>query len=173
VLARFFISLEVKLAVVTIYRARGRFGLMVGGALCILGGFVMLAAQEPSPVPGTSQQASDSAATTLREYGPQDHEVVRPKVIYAPDPEFSDKARKKKLGGVCVFSVLIDAQGNPQDLQLVKSAADGVNQKQRSAAQSLDQKGMEAVRQYRFQPATLHGKPVPYRVMIEVNFRIY
>jgi protein TonB len=29
------------------------------------------------------------------------------------------------------------------------------------------------VRQYRFKPATLRGKPVPVEVNIEVNFRIY
>jgi TonB family protein len=37
----------------------------------------------------------------------------------------------------------------------------------------LDQKAVEAVRHYRFKPATLQGKPVPVEVNIEVNFRIY
>ncbi|QNI30107.1 energy transducer TonB [Alloacidobacterium dinghuense] len=72
------------------------------------------------------------------------------------------------MSGICVFSVLVDVQGNPHDVQLVKAAAEEVSAKQRSAVQSLDQKGLEAVRQYRFQPATLHGKAVLYRVKTEV-----
>jgi protein TonB len=36
----------------------------------------------------------------------------------------------------------------------------------------LDKKAIEAVRQYRFKPAMLHGKPVAVAVHIEINFRI-
>jgi hypothetical protein len=39
--------------------------------------------------------------------------IVPPKVLYAPDPEFSEKARSKKLGGTCILSTLVDADGNP------------------------------------------------------------
>jgi TonB family protein len=99
--------------------------------------------------------------------------VVPPKVLYAPDPEFSDKARSKKLGGTCVLSTLVDAEGKPHDVQIVKSVAEGVKPKQRSAALSLDENAVKAVQEYRFQPATMQGKPVPYRVKIEVNFRVY
>lgn len=99
--------------------------------------------------------------------------IVPPKVLYAPDPEFSDKARGKKLGGTCVLSTLVDAEGKPHDVQIVKSAAEGVKPKQHSAALSLDEDAVKAVNQYRFQPATMQGKPVPYRVKIEVNFRVY
>jgi len=159
-----------------IYRTRSRLGLAAQSMLqivCFCASSAALSAQAPSVNPVTSPSVASQDSKPDREYGPEDHDVIPPKVIYAPDPEFSDKARKKKLSGVCVFSLLVDTQGNPQDVRLVQSAADGVNSKQRSAAQSLDQKGLEAVKQYRFQPATLHGKPVPYRVKIEVNFRIY
>jgi len=37
----------------------------------------------------------------------------------------------------------------------------------------LDEKAVEAVKQYKFKPATLQGKAVPVEVNIEVNFRIY
>lgn len=72
-----------------------------------------------------------------------------------------------------MLSVLVDVKGNPQDVQVVKSVWDGVNSKQRSAAMSLDQKAMETARKYRFKPATLNGEPVPYKVKLEMNFRIY
>src|SRR6202050_2858615 len=88
--------------------------------------------------------------------------VSAPQLIFAPDPEFSDEARRAKYQGVCVVSLIVDAQGNPQRVQVVRHLGMG-----------LDEKAVEAVRQYRFKPATLQGKPVPVEVNIEVNFRIY
>jgi TonB family protein len=88
--------------------------------------------------------------------------VSAPQLVFAPDPEFSDEARRAKYQGVCVVSLIVDAQGNPQRVQVVRHLGMG-----------LDEKAVEAVRQYKFKPATLQGKPVPVEVNIEVNFRIY
>jgi protein TonB len=88
--------------------------------------------------------------------------VSAPQLIFAPDPEFSDEARRAKYQGVCVVSLIVDAQGNPQRVQVVRHLGMG-----------LDEKAVEAVKQYRFKAATLQGKPVPVEVNIEVNFRIY
>ena len=152
---------------------------VIGGmlrTLCILSGLALilagtLTAQAPSA--GTTPPANTPDSQSSRVYGPEDHGVVPPKVLYAPNPEYTDKARRKKLGGACVLSTLVDPQGNPQDIQVVKSIAEGLDPKLHSAAVSLDQSAMKTLHQYRFQPATLQGKPVPYRVKIEVNFRIY
>jgi protein TonB len=88
--------------------------------------------------------------------------VSAPQLVFAPDPEFSDEARRAKYQGVCVVSLIVDAQGNPQRVQVVRHLGMG-----------LDEKAVEAVKQYRFKAATLQGKPVPVEVNIEVNFRIY
>ena len=88
--------------------------------------------------------------------------VAAPLLIFAPDPEFSDEARRAKFQGICVVSLVVDAQGNPQRVQVVRHLGMG-----------LDQKAVDAVNQYRFKPATLQGKPVPVEVNIEVTFRIY
>ena len=84
-----------------------------------------------------------------------------PKLVYAPDPQFQ-QARRAKYQGVCVISVIIDAQGKPQHVQVVRHLGMG-----------LDKKAVEAVKQYRFEPAMLHDKPVAVTVNIEVNFRRY
>jgi protein TonB len=55
----------------------------------------------------------------------------------------------------------VDAQGNPQRVQVVHALGKG-----------LDEKAVEAVRRYRFKPATLQGKPVAVELNIEVNFRL-
>jgi len=37
----------------------------------------------------------------------------------------------------------------------------------------LDEKAIEAVRRYRFNPALKDGVPVPVEIKVEVNFRLY
>lgn len=88
--------------------------------------------------------------------------VSNPILIYAPDPEFSDEARRAKYQGVCVVGVVVDAQGMPQRVHIVRPLGMG-----------LDEKALEAVKQYKFKPAQFKGKNVPVEVDIEVNFRIY
>src|SRR5580698_2409622 len=76
--------------------------------------------------------------------------VSNPVLIYAPDPEFSDEARRAKYQGVCVVGLVVDAQGNPQRVRIVRPLGMG-----------LDEKALEAVRQYKFKAAVFNGKPVP------------
>jgi len=102
-----------------------------------------------------------NAQTTLQIYH-VGGEVSAPKLIYATDPHFTDKAIKAKYQGVCVLSLIVDAQGRPQDVKVVRHLEMG-----------LDEKAIEAVQQYKFTPALLHGKPVAVEVNIEVNFRRY
>jgi TonB family protein len=90
--------------------------------------------------------------------------VTAPKVIYSVDAEFSDEARRAKYEGAVLISLIVDAQGNPQSVRVVRSVGMG-----------LDEKAMEAVRQYKFKPAVdqKSGKPVPVEISFLVNFRLY
>ncbi|HET7102665.1 MAG TPA: energy transducer TonB [Terracidiphilus sp.] len=89
--------------------------------------------------------------------------VSAPSVLFAPEAEFSDEARRAKYQGVCLISLIVDAQGNPQNPRVIRALGMG-----------LDEKALEAVRKYKFKPAMLNGRtPVPVRITIEVNFRLY
>lgn len=88
--------------------------------------------------------------------------VSAPQLIYSVDPEFSDEARRAKYQGVCVVSLIVDAQGNPQNIQVARALGMG-----------LDEKALEAVKQYKFKPAYYKGHPVASIINVEVNFRIY
>jgi len=88
--------------------------------------------------------------------------VSAPQLIYSVEPEFSDEARRAKYQGICVVSLIVDRNGNPQNIQVVRALGMG-----------LDEKAEEAVRQYKFKPAYYHGHPVPVLINVEVNFRIY
>jgi TonB family protein len=63
---------------------------------------------------------------------------------------------------VAVVSCIVDTDGLPRQVHIARRLGMG-----------LDEKAIEAVRQYRFQPSTLHGKPVAVAINIEVNFRLY
>jgi TonB family protein len=99
--------------------------------------------------------------------------VTPPKLLFTVEPEFSEKARKKKIAGNCVVSMIVATNGTPTDLHVVKSIADTVSKKERDGALGLDQNAVKAVSQYRFTPATYRGTPVPYRLNVEVNYQIF
>jgi protein TonB len=89
--------------------------------------------------------------------------VSAPQVLHSVDPEFSDEARRAKYQGLCLISLIVDAQGNPQNPRVIRTLGMG-----------LDEKALEAVRQYKFRPAMKDGRtPVPVQITIEVNFRLY
>jgi TonB family protein len=99
--------------------------------------------------------------------------VTAPKLVFAPDPEFTDKARRKKLGGTLVVSLTVDAAGKPQDVRVSRSLAEGISRKLRPIAQGLDENAVKAVKEYRFEPAEFQGKPVPVETSVEINYRIF
>ena len=88
--------------------------------------------------------------------------VVPPVAIYTPDPQFSEEAREAKASGKVVVSLVVDRDGQPQNVHVIRGAGMG-----------LDEKAVEAVQQYRFKPATQDGKPVPVYLNIEVNFQYF
>ncbi len=88
--------------------------------------------------------------------------VTAPEVIYAPEPQFSDEARRAKVSGNVLVYLQVDAQGRPQRVRVLRGIGLG-----------LDEKAVEAVRQYRFKPARLNGQPVTVEMDVEVTFNIY
>ena len=101
-------------------------------------------------------------------------EVTAPKLIYSVEPEFSEQSRKRKLTGVTTVKFIVSVDGTVRDLQVTKSAADRyTNNKDRAAAASFDEKALQAVGQYRFEPARFQGKPVPCWLTVEVDFQVF
>ena len=88
--------------------------------------------------------------------------VSAPRVTYQPDPEYSEEARKAKYQGTVVLWVVVGPDGRPHDMRV-----------QRTLGMGLDEKAMEAVRQWKFEPAKKDGVPVAVQIQIEVNFRLY
>ncbi|HZP16907.1 MAG TPA: TonB family protein [Terriglobales bacterium] len=88
--------------------------------------------------------------------------VSAPKTIYDPEPEYSEEARKAKYQGVCVLSLIVGPDGRPRDIHVSRALGMG-----------LDEKAIEAVNKWRFEPAQKDGKPVAVAISVEVTFRLY
>jgi protein TonB len=89
-------------------------------------------------------------------------EITKPDLIYAPDPEFSEEARRAKFSGNVLVYLWVDEHGNPSHVRVIRGIGMG-----------LDEKAVEAVRQYKFKPAMLHGKPVKVDMDVDVDFHIF
>jgi TonB family protein len=88
--------------------------------------------------------------------------VSMPRAIYAPEPEFSEEARIKKFQGEVTLLVTIGTDGRARNLTVVRSLGMG-----------LDQKALDAVRTWRFDPARKDGRPVAVQMNIIVNFHLF
>ncbi len=126
-----------------------------------------------APVAAMGQSVAPATAPVAEQTPPSHAQVTSPRAIHFVDPEFSELARKKKLGGEVIVALTVDVDGMPQHVRVDQSLADKVKPKDRKAALSLDAKAVEAVQQYRFTPATRDGKPVPVEIHVGVNFQIF
>ncbi|MGA8729376.1 MAG: energy transducer TonB [Terracidiphilus sp.] len=88
--------------------------------------------------------------------------VSAPQIIHSVDPQFTDQARQADYQGTVSIQLIIDSQGNPQDIRVVHHLGMG-----------LDEKAEEAVRQYRFRPAMYQGHPVAVQMIVNVDFRLH
>jgi len=85
-----------------------------------------------------------------------------PKGINTLDPEYSDDARAGKLQGTVVLWLAIDEQGNPVEIKILRCLGRG-----------LDEKSIEAVKTWKFEPARKHGQPVAVQMNVELTFHLY
>jgi periplasmic protein TonB len=88
--------------------------------------------------------------------------VTVPQVIYSPEPNFSDEARKAKVEGTVQLLVVVGKDGRTYDIRVSQSVGMG-----------LDEQAMAAVRNWLFRPATLNGHPVATQIAVQVDFHLY
>ena len=88
--------------------------------------------------------------------------ISNPRATYMPIAEYSDKARRKKINGNVMLSAIVTSTGEVADPKVEKGLGYG-----------LDEKALEAVRRWKFQPAMKDGKPVSVGIMIQTSFHLY
>jgi protein TonB len=88
--------------------------------------------------------------------------VTIPRLIYDPEPPYSDAARAAKTQGTVTLQLVVGIDGRPRDIHVQKGLGMG-----------LDERAIATVSTWRFEPATLHGSPVAVAINVEVNFRLF
>ena len=88
--------------------------------------------------------------------------VTAPALLYKVEPEYTELARNAHVEGLVVLYVEVDPEGKAINPRVVRTLGYG-----------LDEKAIEAVRMWKFEPARKDGQPVAVQINVEVNFRLY
>lgn len=105
-------------------------------------------------VGGTPNSVSDEI---LRVGG----EITKPERLGGASPAYTELARKARIQGVVIVEAIIDKEGKVTNVRVLKGLPMG-----------LDQAAVDAVKSWRFKPATLNGRPVSVYYSLTVNFRL-
>jgi protein TonB len=85
-----------------------------------------------------------------------------PRLLSSPAPRYPRDAQRRGLSGTVLLRIHVGADGEPQSVDLVQG----------SGARELDRAAVEAVRRWRFAPATRGGQPVEGSVQVPITFNL-
>jgi TonB family protein len=89
-------------------------------------------------------------------------ELIQPPVpVFQSQPVYPAEARKARVVGIVILKTVIDTTGVVRDVEVVRGLPMG-----------LSEAAVEAVRQWRYNPATLDSRPVPVYLTITVRFSL-
>ncbi|MGA8087769.1 MAG: energy transducer TonB [Terracidiphilus sp.] len=112
------------------------------------------------PIEGQMTATPGSAMQLAKEFAKLHPDYSHPVPLETPEAEWPAEQRGRE--GICLVSLVIDANGQPQAMRIVR----GTNEQ-------FNEKALEAVAKYRFRPAKNGKDPVPVRMSIVVNFRLH
>jgi TonB family protein len=110
-----------------------------------------------------AQQATQPASAAPPAAQPPASKINPPAPLNTVEPQFPEDARQRRINGRCLVSLTVDLNGMPQDIKLL-----------RCTDPAFEANSLDAVKQYRFQPATTQeGKQVSSTIAVEVDFRVF
>ena len=112
-------------------------------------------------VPRSSAQEQAASDEIYEMHNARENGITAPKPLYHPDPEYTDRARKKKVRGTVLLSIVVTPEGTVRDAKVTTSLD-----------KELDQQALNTVNTWKFEPATKDGKPVSVRIAVEMTFNI-
>lgn len=89
-------------------------------------------------------------------------DVTAPRALSTPDPNYTEMAKKARLTGTTVLSLVVGSDGKPNNIRVVSPLGLG-----------LDDEAVRTVEAWKFKPATKDGVPVAVQINVEMNFRLY
>lgn len=88
-------------------------------------------------------------------------DVTPPRALFKAPPQYTEEARKERTVGVVIVQAVIDETGAVAEVKALKTLPHG-----------LTEAALDAIRQWRFEPAQLDGKPVAVYYNLTINFRL-
>ena len=87
-------------------------------------------------------------------------EITTPKLVRTISVPYPSEIESKRIQGMTVLAMVIDAKGVPEHIQVLHSHGD-----------AFDQASISGVQQSTFDPGMMDGKPVPVWIDVRVVFR--
>lgn len=88
--------------------------------------------------------------------------VKAPRPLDTPEPNYPDSVKSQGIHGIVRFSAVVGVDGRVHEINVIQSLEP-----------SLDANAIEALKKWRFAPATKNGMPVACQMTLEVDYRLY
>ena len=89
--------------------------------------------------------------------------IQNPVLIRRVEPKYTSEAMKQKIQGEIQLQAVVDADGTVRDIRVIKSL---------DRTFGLDEKAIEAARQWLFKPGQRDGRAVPVIVTLVMSFSV-
>ncbi len=87
--------------------------------------------------------------------------ITPPAIVREVRPDYTEEARRRGLSGDVELEIVVRADGSVGNVRLLRGLGSG-----------LDQRAIDAVKQWRFSPARRFGTPVDVMVEVAVEFKL-
>ena len=87
--------------------------------------------------------------------------ITPPSILREVRPDYTDEGRRRAIEGDVVLEIIVRADGGVGTVKLLQGLGAG-----------LDQRAIDAVRQWRFSPAKRYGVPVDVMVEVAMEFKL-
>jgi protein TonB len=122
---------------------------------------ISLGNSEPAPDSlGSGLESNSKGPVAPSEPLPVGGDVKPAKLLVSVSPTYPSLAKSQHVSGDVKVDALIDANGKVTTMKIV------------SGPTLLHQSAMDALRQWKYQPATLDGKTVPMHLTVTLQFRL-
>ncbi len=101
-----------------------------------------------------SQEQKEFEKGAVRAVG----EIKPPRLVKLIEPVYPEKARQAQVEGVVILEARTDEKGNVEDARILRSIP------------VLDQAAIDAVKQWKYEPMTINGKPQKIVFTVTVRF---
>jgi TonB family protein len=123
--------------------------------ICLLISISLLGQETPSVSPNPSTSAANSSSPSAT-----NSDTHEGRLIHRVNPVYPSEALRKRVEGSVELTATIQKDGTLRDVST------------RSGDPSLASAAIKAVKQWKYDPYTLHGQPVEVETAIKVNFKL-